>query len=457
MKWMPILFSLVFTPVTQANNVFSMDELLSAVQAGNRQDQQVNAERLTQFRLDQANQQQRLNALREQRRQAEQLSQQKEVQFSENEQAIVLFQQQLNERLGALKELFGVLQISATDAQSAFYSSLVQLHYPERHAQLSTFAEKMEQTVELPSITEIEQLWFEMHREIVETGKTRQSHHDVLRADGSKQTQPVIRIGAFNLISDGHYIQRLPETGQLVEYKRQPNSRYMAGAGDIGEGSQHTFALTIDPIRGQLLSLLGTAPNPIERIQQGGVIGYIIITLGSIVILIAIGRLVSLTLTERKINQQVSQPEHPGDNPLGRVFAVYQANRQADLDTLELKLSEAVLLEVPKINRWVSFIKIAAAIAPLMGLLGTVTGMIITFQAITLFGAGDPKLMAGGISQALVTTVLGLTVAIPALLLHNLVQSKASHLSDILEQEAVAMVAEHKELQKGENGYASAA
>ena len=364
-------------------------------------------------------------------------------------------QDQLNQRLGSLKELFGVLQIATSDAQAAFHNSLVQIHYPERNEKLQAFAQKMEQTIELPSIEEIEQLWFEIHQEISESGKAVTSEQSVLLASGEEKTVPVTRIGTFNLISNGHYLQRIPETGQLVEFEQQPASRYMSGAMSLQQ--EGTKALTLDPIRGQLMSLLGTAPKWSDRFHQGGAIGYIIMALGGIVFLVALARLVMLSLQELSIEKQMKHPEQAGDNPLGRVFAVYQANRSNDLETLELKLSDAVLQEVPKINRWISFIKISAAIAPLMGLLGTVTGMIITFQAITLFGAGDPKLMAGGISQALVTTVLGLTVAIPSLVLHNLVQGKAAKLTDILEQESVAMVAEHAELQNSEAEYASAA
>jgi len=91
------------------------------------------------------------------------------------------------------------------------------------------------------------------------------------------------------------------------------------------------------------------------------------------------------------------------------------------------------------------FLKIIAVVAPLLGLLGTVTGMIITFQAITLFGTGDPKLMAGGISTALVTTVQGLCVAIPTVLLHTLVASRARRLNQILEEQAAGMVAVQSE------------
>jgi biopolymer transport protein ExbB len=121
-------------------------------------------------------------------------------------------------------------------------------------------------------------------------------------------------------------------------------------------------------------------------------------------------------------------------------------------ETLELRLGEAVMEEVPRINKHLPLLKIIAAVAPLLGLLGTVTGMIVTFQAITLFGAGDPRLMAGGISQALITTVLGLCVAIPMLLLHNIVHGRARHITEILQQRAVALVAERAEKSQPQPG-----
>ena len=424
----------------------AMQQLLNSVKEGNRRDQQINAERLQQFRLDQASQEESLKQLRAQRQQAEQRSAEMERMFAENEQQTLLLQEQLTQRLGTLKELFGVLQIAATDAQSSFYNSPTEMHYSDRGEFLQGFAAKMEQTIELPGINEIEQLWFEIHREVTESGTMVSSPQKVLRANGTEETLNVARIGTFNLIADGAYLQRIPETGQLIELQRQPASRYMAGAAMLANESQGIIPLTIDPIKGQLLSLLGTAPQLSDRVHQGGVIGYIIIALGSIVVLVALGRLAMLMMLERRIEKQMKNPDQPENNPLGRIFKIYQQNKTADIDTLELKLSDAVLQEVPKINNWTSFIKISAAIAPLMGLLGTVTGMIITFQAITLFGAGDPKLMAGGISQALVTTVLGLVVAIPSLLLHNLVQGRATKLTEILEQESVAMVAEHAEM-----------
>jgi len=205
-------------------------------------------------------------------------------------------------------------------------------------------------------------------------------------------------------------------------------------------------AFGLDPARGQILSLLVQTPNLRERIEQGGVIGYIILVLGAVALIVIIIRLVLLMLTGINIRLQMRQPDKPvAGNPLGRILKIYHANPDIDLESLELKLGEAILKETPKLERWNILIKIIAVVAPLLGLLGTVTGMIITFQSITLFGTGDPKLMAGGISQALVTTVLGLSVAIPTVLLYTLVNSRSKRLQEILEQQAAGMIASSAE------------
>ncbi|WP_084407311.1 MotA/TolQ/ExbB proton channel family protein [Aestuariibacter salexigens] len=424
-----------------SSKAISVDELLEKVRQGHRDDGVINQQRIDAFRNQQAQQQRLLNETVEQRRQAEALSLQRENQFEQNDQQITLLQERLSERLGSLKELFGVLQLVANDTQGQFDNSLIQIHYPQRSERLNAFSQKMGQTTELPTVEEIESLWFELQREMTESGKIVQSTQTVLDRQGQEAQVPVIRIGTFNLISDGKYIQRIAETGRLVEYPRQPSNRYMSGAQQLADNDGELIPFTIDPVRGQLISLMGAAPDLRERVEQGGVIGYIILALGAVVVLTALVRFIILLVEDRRIKHQLSHLDQPGNNALGRVVKVYQDNKNDGLESLELKLGEAVLREVPRISRGLSFIKISAAIAPLLGLLGTVTGMIITFQAITLFGAGDPKLMAGGISQALVTTVLGLTVAIPSLLLHNVVSDKATKLSQIIEQEAVALVA----------------
>lgn len=424
---------------------FSLDQLLQQVQTGSALDQQQQAERVAQFKKEQADQRRLLEAIVAEEIRQQNLSTQQEQQFEKNEQSLAVLQERLDERLGTLKELFGVLQQVASDAGGQLSNSLTQLHYPERSEYLLQFATKMGQTKELPSIKEIERVWFELQREMTASGKVVQFAQPVLTMNGDEVSKAVTRIGTFNLVADGKYLQFIPETGRVVEYGRQPASRFLQRVKQLEQGDEPVSVVSVDPTRGQLLSLLVKAPSLTERIGQGGVIGYVIIGMGVVSILLALIRLLVLSVIKYKVERQVQHAQSPGNNPLGRILQVYSEHKAQDIETLELKLGEAVLREVPKINQGLSFLKIIAAVAPLMGLLGTVTGMIVTFQAITLFGAGDPKLMAHGISQALITTVLGLTVAIPTLLLHNLLQTRAEQINDILQQEGVAIVAGQSE------------
>ena len=220
----------------------------------------------------------------------------------------------------------------------------------------------------------------------------------------------------------------------------------MSGPRAFAEGEPGIVPFAIDPVRGQLLDILTQAPNLLERIAQGGAIGYTIIALGGFGVLFALIRMSMLVWQGQAIERQLGRLDTPSpDNALGRVLLAARSDDLTDIDTLELRMGDAVMRETPRINAYIPLLRIIAAVAPLMGLLGTVTGMIVTFQAITLFGAGDPRLMAGGISQALVTTVLGLCVAVPMLLLHNVVQMRARSLTEILQHKAVAVVSKWAE------------
>jgi biopolymer transport protein ExbB len=201
----------------------------------------------------------------------------------------------------------------------------------------------------------------------------------------------------------------------------------------------------LDVTRGSILALLVESPTLGEQVNQGGIVGYSIIALGIIGLLIAIWRWIALTIAAQKVSAQLKSDKASSDNPLGRVLAAYEANRNADTETIELKLSEAALKEMPGLTKGLLFIKVVSVVAPLMGLLGTVTGMIKTFQVITLYGAGDPKMMAGGISQALVTTVLGLVVAIPMVLIHTIVSGQSRKIINIISSQSAGIVAEHAE------------
>jgi len=426
----------------------SLDDLLKQVQTGRAQENQANRAREQEFVRNKAQQQQWLNQARRERADLEAQSERMEKQFEENELAIIDLREQLAVRMGSLKELFGVLQQAAGDARANFENSLTNIEYPERSAFLTGLAEKMGSNTELASLEEIEQLWFELQREMTEQGKIKKMDSRVVMANGDEVNKEILRAGVFNIISDGKYLQYNPDTGTVSELIRQPASRYLSSARRLEQAEEPVVAFGLDPSRGQLLSMLVQTPTLRERIDQGGTVGYIIITLGIFAVAIAVFRFIQLIIISLQVNAQKRDRANPSKkNPLGRVLQVYHQNKGIDLESLELRLGEAVLKETPKLNRFNTMLKVIAVVAPLLGLLGTVTGMIITFQAITLFGAGDPKMMAGGISQALVTTVLGLTVAIPTVLLHTLVAGRSRALVETLEEQATGMVAEYSEKQ----------
>ena len=298
----------------------------------------------------------------------------------------------------------------------------------------------------LASIQDIEGLWYELQREITEQGKIVKYQTEYATADGERITSDVVRVGVFNLVFEDGYLQYDSTTGNVTELQRQPDqSQYTNSAEDIMEQSSGYVGFGLDVTRGGILALLVESPTITERINQGGIVGYCIIALGLVGLFIAIWRWLSLSKDSKKVTAQLSSQTASSDNPLGRVLSAYDETKGADTETVELKLSEAALKEMPNLTKGLLFIKVIAAVAPLMGLLGTVTGMIKTFQVITLYGAGDPKLMAGGISQALMTTVLGLCVAIPMVLLHTVVSGQSRKIINILQSQSAGIVAKHSE------------
>jgi biopolymer transport protein ExbB len=422
----------------------SMSELLRLIEQGQARDSREARQREAAFAQARNQQQSLLNQARRERTNQENISERFETTFEENTQRIITARQALNERMGALRELLGVLQTVAGDTQGRFNASLTNIEYPDRGEFLVELGGKLAGASNIPEIEEVERLWHMMQQEIVETGKTVRFSHLVTKANGEQEEMEVIRVGAFNLVSEYGYLEY--ENGEISELQRQPEARYTGTTSDMmGAGPQDAINFGVDVTRGGILSLLVESPTIRDRIEQGGIVGYCIIALGIIGLIIAIMRWLALSTADRKVKAQLKSESASTDNPLGRVLAAYESNRGADTETVELKLSEAALKEMPALTKGLLFIKVTAAVAPLMGLLGTVTGMIKTFQVITLYGAGDPKMMAGGISQALMTTVLGLCVAIPMVLLHTVVSGKSRKIVNILQSQSAGLVAQHSE------------
>ncbi len=440
------LLSLGFVATANAQGeARSMSELLRLIEQGQARDSQEARKREAAFAQDKNKQQSLLNQARAERTRQENTSANLEQQFEENQQRIITARQALDERLGALKELFGVLQTVSGDAQGRFSASLTNIEYPDRSGFLFALGKKMAGASSLASIQDIETLWAMLHKEVVETGKVTRFSHLVTKADGQQEEMEVVRVGAFNLVSENGYLEYDPGEQSIAELLRQPEGRYASTAGDMMDADGGVVDFGVDVTKGGILGLLVESPTIKDRIEQGGIVGYCIIALGIIGLIIAILRFFALSTASRKVTAQLKREAASTDNPLGRVLAAYESNKSADTETIELKLSEAALKEMPALTKGLLFIKVVAAVAPLMGLLGTVTGMIKTFQVITLYGAGDPKMMAGGISQALMTTVLGLCVAIPMVLLHTVVSGQSRKIVNILQSQSAGLVAQHSE------------
>ena len=434
---------------TLAQEAKSLDELLQFVKQGQVTESKENRAREQRFAQDKANQAAELRRAEAERTRQEELSAQLEDQFEENERLVAERQNQLKERLGTLAELFGHLTSTAGDLSTNLENSLTSAQYPGREAFLTELIAKMSGSDKLPSIEEIERVWYELNREMVESGKVVSFDAEVAKPNGDKVQQRVVRVGTFNIVSDdGMYLTFVPAKGSLEELARQPSGPYIGWAQNLASATDGMHKFGVDPTGptgGSFLAALINSPNLEERWHQGGYIGYAITAVGAFAFLLAIWRLIVLTGVGAKVSSQLKSDKANENNPLGRVLKIHEDNPSMDTETLELKLSEGILKETPKLESGLTLLKIISAVAPLMGLLGTVTGMIITFQAITIFGAGDPKAMAGGISGALVTTVLGLLVAIPTVLLHTVVNGRAQRIIHVLNEQTTGIIAEHTE------------
>ncbi len=443
----------VTTPVLAQQPATSLSNLLQLVE----QDRVVETEeyrgREAEFQSAATQQQQILDTTRS--RVTDQEAQQVQLsdQFEANEVILADKRTILRDRRGDLNELFGTLQGVAGDFMSTFTNSLISAQYPGRTEFLEGFIDRAGSSTEQLAINEIERFWFFMQQEMTESGKVVKYSASVALPSGETVNRSVTRIGAFNSISEGDYLSYAGNIGHLQVLPKQPASGVISRASTLENTSSGIVRVGIDPtgaIGGQVLANLINFPTRTEQVRNNsGPIGFMIIGIGIIGVLVGLIRSFVLTMVAMKVGSQLKSDKPSKNNPLGRVLAVADANPHADTETLELKLGEAILQETPALERFLTFIKIIATIAPLMGLLGTVTGMIQVFQQITVYGAGDPTIMAGGISVALMTTVLGITVAIPMVLMHTWVKSKSDTIIHILEEQATGMIATKSEKKAG--------
>lgn len=417
----------------------TLDQLLQEIRELRSNEQAAMREREAQFLRERDNQQQLMQRAERELAPIQAEADRLKAEFDQLEQMLADTEAEMQQRSGYLGELFGVVRQTASDTRSQWQDSLLNIQFPERLTQLDQLAS----AAQIPTVETLEQFWFMLQEDMTASGNVSRVTAPVVNRAGQQQEMPVVLVGPFIALGDAQYLSYRTEAGALQVLNKQPNAHSLMT--DFLSPRNELADLLIDPTRGTVLAQMQQTPTFIDRVHQGGLVGYVIMALGALGLLLALAKLAWLFRTSGQIKQQANDLDNlSDDNPLGRILGVIGDDpKLEDLETLELKLDEAILRETPALDRGNALIKLFAAVAPLLGLLGTVTGMIVTFQAITLFGTSDPKLMAGGISQALVTTVQGLVVAIPLLFLHATLAARSKALTQILEQQSAGLIALH--------------
>jgi biopolymer transport protein ExbB len=426
----------------------TLDDLLEQTRNASALEAQANAARVEQFLAQRDKQKQLLEEARRARDAAQARSQQISARFDAHELELNDLETLLKTREGNLGELFGVTRQVATDFSSIVYGSLVSAQLPKR----DEFFLGLAKAKALPSKSDLERLWFEVQREMTESGRVARFQAEVVEANGETQAAEVVRVGAFTAMSGGRYLSFEPEANTLTVLPRQPASALRRLAAEVQAAQDGYVRSIVDPSRGVLLALTTQRPNLWERIERGEAVGYVIIAVGVLGALCALYQVVYLIRVRLAVRRQLARLQEPTqDNPLGRVLASFQgdpARIEEDAEVAELRISEAVLRELPPLERFQSFLRLAVAAGPLLGLIGTVIGMIITFQSITESGSSDPKLMANGIGQAMIATVLGLGIAIPLLFANAALGSLSDGVVQVLDEQSTGLLAEQVERRK---------
>lgn len=426
-----------------------LDALLKQVQESAQETSRINQEREARFNRNKAEQAGLLQQAEAERAAAESRVAGVKARFDANQKEIAELKAQLAAKSGDYTQVYAGARQFAADLRPVLAESTISAQYPKRLAVLDGISKSGAQ----PSINQLESLWVGLQQELTEQGKSARFKADVVDPLGEKKPQEVTRVGVFAAFADGDYLAVPEGGGTLRALARQPARGQRALARDFAEATASAPGaredILIDPSRGALLALQVDRPTVMERIHSGGWAAYIIIAVGIAGFALAVYQFVYLLKVDRKVKAQLADAVHPRpDNPLGRVLGVFQGDTGVhDPDVLELRLSEAVLKETPKIERAQQLIRLVIAAGPLLGLLGTVAGMIETFQVITENGAGDPKLMAGGISQAMICTVLGLGIAIPLLFINAWLTTRSRALVQILDEQSAGLLAERLEAQ----------
>ncbi len=445
-----LMLSSVGMGVAQAATPGDLDALLEQTRTARESEAKANAAREAKFLAERNKQSAMMSEARAELAEQKGRSSQLSAAFDSNEKKLTDMQAQLDSRAGNLGEMFGVVRQVANDFSSVVNNSIISAQFPGR----AEFTTKLAQSKSLPSMADLERFWFELQREMTETGKVVKFKTKAVSSAGEPVDAVVTRVGPFSATTDGQYMAYIPSQEQLTIMARQPGADYQVPAKELEGADAGYVDAAIDPTRGTLLSIYSQRPTLKERIDHGEAVGYLILVVGAVGCALGIYQLFYLSMVRGKVRNQLKFLKDPvADNPLGRVLATFKGpdteKLEQSAEVVELRISEAVLKEVPVLERFQSFLKLAVAAGPLLGLIGTVIGMILTFQSITESGSSDPKLMAAGISQAMIATVLGLSIAIPLLFMNAWLATISKSIVQTLDEQSAGLLAERLEAMEG--------
>lgn len=434
--YITLVFSLLILDVYAT----PLDELLQQVKQSNVAETKIDNVALTRFKADLATQQANL-AKQAKRNQA---LQQKMAQLQEaiaaNNKLILAKRKLANSDKSDLDKVFSEFRSASQDLRGQLNKSPLSATLPERALQLSPYSEA---TFE-PDLAALKKLWLLFTEQMVASSKVSRLDAQVTMADGSKDTLAVTQIAGFTAFTTlGPLLyQSGSESYQLLVSNSADITARIAGFSQPQAGF---VSALVDPSAGALLQRATAQKAWWQVFSDAGIVGAIIVAVGIIGMLIGLFRLWVLSREAHKIKQQKQQLDNLTDNSLGRIMGVADRHEQSNADELARFLDEAILAELPECRKGLGSLAVLATIAPLLGLLGTVAGMIETFQAITAYGNSDPQVLSSGISQALLTTKFGLIAAVPLMLLHSLLTSKSDSIVHVIEHQSAGLLAQRQQ------------
>ena len=376
--------------------------------------------------------------------------------YNANELKLADLNKRMKEQLASLGlgEVFGLARQVAGDSATLLQQSMTTAQIAasgpdDRVTALRSLAE----ADAVPSVGSLKRLWTELLREMTLTGQVARFKAKVGQPNGGQTEQEVVRVGAFTASAGADYLSFIPELKTFVRLSRQPPIELRDLAAALAKADSGHVKAAVDPARGALLALYVERPNWLERVHRGGEVTYVIIAVGALGGLLWAVQFLYLVLVRFGVWSQLRNLNTlRKTNPLGRVLLAFKGDAERieqEADIAELRISEAVLREVPKLERFQPFLRLAVAAGPLLGLIGTVIGMIVTFQAITESGSSDPKLMANGIGQAMIATVAGLGIAIPLLFGNSILATLSRGVVQILDEQSTGLLAASLERKRG--------